>query len=86
MFSPKTSAAVMALSSLHNFGAAAPTPTARPTADSMTGTRLFNQGGGGGAKPSDSPPMPSEGYTPAPYAHGAVTWGNFHVHPVEPVS
>jgi len=42
LFSP-TSAAAWALSTLHNFGAAAPNDTrSRPTTDSLTGTRLFN--------------------------------------------
>lgn len=43
LFSP-TSAAAWALSTLHNFGAAAPNDNGgpRPTADSLTGTRLFN--------------------------------------------
>jgi len=41
LFSP-TSAAAWALSTLHNFGAAAPNDGSRPTADSLTGTRLFN--------------------------------------------
>lgn len=42
LFSP-TSAAAWALSTLHNFGAAAPTDNGeRPATDSLTGTRLFN--------------------------------------------
>ena len=42
LFSP-TSAAAWALSTLHNFGAAAPNENGlRPTADSLIGTRLFN--------------------------------------------
>jgi hypothetical protein len=44
LFSP-TSAAAWALSTLHNFGAAAPNENgARPTTDALTGTRLFNAG------------------------------------------
>jgi hypothetical protein len=45
LFSP-TSAAAWALSTLHNFGAAAPANDngQRPTTDSLTGTRLFNNG------------------------------------------
>ena len=44
LFSP-TSAAAWALSTLHNFGAAAPTDNAsRPSTESLTGTRLFNNG------------------------------------------
>lgn len=43
-FSP-TSAAAWALSTLHNFGAAAPIEnTQRPTTDTLTCTRLFNNG------------------------------------------
>lgn len=47
LFSP-TSAAAWALSTLHNFGAAAPPNDSgqRPTTDSLTGTRLFNNGSG----------------------------------------
>lgn len=46
LFSP-TSAAAWALSTLHNFGAAAPNDNGlRPTTDSLTGTRLFNNAGG----------------------------------------
>lgn len=42
LFSP-TSAAAWALSTLHNFGAAAPNDSgSRPTTDLLTGTRLFN--------------------------------------------
>ena len=45
LFSP-TSAAAWALSTLHNFGAAAPTDNGpRPSTDSLTGTRLFNNAG-----------------------------------------
>lgn len=45
LFSP-TSAAAWALSTLHNFGAAAPTENGqRPSTDSLTGTRLFNNAG-----------------------------------------
>ena len=45
LFSP-TSAAAWALSTLHNFGAAAPSDNGpRPTTDSLTGTRLFNNAG-----------------------------------------
>mmetsp|Transcript_49133 Transcript_49133/g.55681 ORF Transcript_49133/g.55681 Transcript_49133/m.55681 type:complete len:485 (+) Transcript_49133:221-1675(+) len=44
LFSP-TSAAAWALSTLHNFGAAAPNDNGqRPTTDSLTGTRLFKNG------------------------------------------
>jgi len=46
LFSP-TSAAAWALSTLHNFGAAAPNDNGqRPTTDSLTGTRLFKNGSG----------------------------------------
>jgi len=46
LFSP-TSAAAWALSTLHNFGAAAPNDNVqRPTTDSLTGTRLFKNGSG----------------------------------------
>lgn len=56
LFSP-TSAAAWALSTLHNFGAAAPNDNGgpRPTADSLTGTRLFNNSGAP-SNDSTSPP------------------------------
>ena len=85
LFSP-TSAAAWALSTLHNFGAAAPNDTgARPTTDSLIGTRLFNNAD---ATSADAPRVPAE--TPGPkqinnaadvmpgpttQAAASVTWG-----------
>mmetsp|Transcript_16667 Transcript_16667/g.45796 ORF Transcript_16667/g.45796 Transcript_16667/m.45796 type:complete len:450 (-) Transcript_16667:617-1966(-) len=56
LFSP-TSAAAWALSTLHNFGAAAPNDNGglRPTAGSLTGTRLFKSSGEASAD-STTPP------------------------------
>lgn len=59
LFSP-TSAAAWALSTLHNFGAAAPTDNGtRPSTDSLTGTRLFNNAGVTNSNSIHNPAVPS---------------------------
>lgn len=85
LFSP-TSAAAWALSTLHNFGAAAPNENgSRPTTDSLTGTRLFNNSVATSSE-STRPPAPLtqpnqsiQALHPGAVAHTqattGVTWG-----------
>jgi hypothetical protein len=60
MFSP-TSAAALALSTLHHFGA--DRGSQRPSAEALKGTRLFNSG-------SKSSPAAGAGDTPGPHSSG----------------
>jgi len=70
LFSP-TSAAAWALSTLHNFGAAAPNDNGpRPTTDSLTGTRLFNNVG---VTSADSTRIPVTTLEPNQAAHCSIS-------------
>jgi hypothetical protein len=73
LFSP-TSAAAWALSTLHNFGAAAPNDSgSRPTTDSLTGTRLFNNVGVTSADSTRIPVATSEPNQPSQATHCAIS-------------
>jgi hypothetical protein len=85
LFSP-TSAAAWALSTLHNFGAAAPTDNgSRPTTDSLTGTRLFNNAGVTNSDSSRTPALLAQPIQSSQNIHSSgvthtqtttgVTWG-----------
>lgn len=97
MFSP-TSAAAWALSTMHNFGAAAPPHNTanRPDVKALTGTRLFNgavcNGGPGPTQQSNTnaPALTTIGPTTSmkesASSSSAVSWGNLQVHQVYSVS
>eukprot|EP00531_Pseudo-nitzschia_arenysensis_P010227 CAMPEP_0116126608 /NCGR_PEP_ID=MMETSP0329-20121206/6419_1 /TAXON_ID=697910 /ORGANISM="Pseudo-nitzschia arenysensis, Strain B593" /LENGTH=432 /DNA_ID=CAMNT_0003620695 /DNA_START=228 /DNA_END=1526 /DNA_ORIENTATION=- len=85
LFSP-TSAAAWALSTLHNFGAAAPSDNGpRPSTDSLTGTRLFNNAGVASTDPIHTPAVTSgtnqpsqtmqSGISAVHTQTAGVTWG-----------
>ncbi|KAG7341510.1 E2F/DP family winged-helix DNA-binding domain containing protein [Nitzschia inconspicua] len=88
MFSP-TSAAAWALSTMHNFGAAAPphNTTIRPSVEALTGTRLFNSAArsSGTIKASmDSSTATTQ--RPTTFMKGnsssTISWGELKIHRV----
>jgi hypothetical protein len=90
LFSP-TSAAAWALSTMHNFGAAAPphNETTRPNAKALTGTRLFNGAVSNGngtnmTEPNVDSVTPSSSFNGNPTA--TISWGDLQVQDAKSVS